>query len=409
MPSRSDVAIIGGGLVGTSLALALAPLKLSIDVIEAVSPDDSEQPSFDARTIALTWSSRQILDAIGAWPALAEKASPIHSIHVSNQGHSGITRLDRALINTEALGYVLPSRCLGQVLTQNTTLHPSISCHIPVSATNLQSSADAVRIYTNVNTLPLESTLVVLADGGRSRLGESLGMNRQETHYGQTALVTTVETDRPHEQRAYERFTPSGPLALLPSGENQFAVAWTLSIEKAESYIDLPADEFLAQLQRVFGDRAGFFKRVAARQTYALSRVRIPQPVCGRIVAVGNAAHQFHPVAGQGFNLGLRDVAELAECISQALGLGIDIGSPDVLSRYAQSRRRQARRVSRFTDGLVRLFSNELPGVTLLRNFGLNALELLPPVKQQLLRRTAGLAGNLPRLARGLPLELGGK
>ena len=371
MPSRSDVAIIGGGLVGTSLALALAPLKLSIDVIEAVSPDDSEQPSFDARTIALTWSSRQILDAIGAWPALAEKASPIHSIHVSNQGHSGITRLDRALINTEALGYVLPSRCLGQVLTQN--------------------------------------TLVVLADGGRSRLGESLGMNRQETHYGQTALVTTVETDRPHEQRAYERFTPSGPLALLPSGENQFAVAWTLSIEKAESYIALSADEFLAQLQRVFGDRAGFFKRVAARQTYALSRVRIPQPVCGRIVAVGNAAHQFHPVAGQGFNLGLRDVAELAECISQALGLGIDIGSPDVLSRYAQSRRRQARRVSRFTDGLVRLFSNELPGVTLLRNFGLNALELLPPVKQQLLRRTAGLAGNLPRLARGLPLELGGK
>ena len=408
MLSRSDVTIIGGGLVGTSLALALTPLKLSIDVIEAVSPDDPEQPSFDARTIALTWSSRQILNAIGVWPALAEHASPIHSIHVSNQGHSGITRLDRALIKTEALGYVLPSRCLGQMLVQNTALHPSISCHIPVSVTNLQSSVDAVRIYTNANTNPIESRLVVLADGGRSSLRESLGMTRQETRYDQTALVTNIETDRPHEHRAYERFTPSGPLALLPSGENQFAVAWTLPVQKAESYINLPADEFLARLQGVFGDRAGFFMRIGARKTYPLSLVQIPQPVCGRTVAVGNAAHQFHPVAGQGFNLGLRDVAELAECISESLGLGMDIGSPDVLSRYAQSRRKQTRRVSQFTDGLVQLFSNELPGVTLLRNIGLNAVELLPPIKRQLLRRTAGLAGRLPRLVRGLPIELGG-
>ena len=233
-------------------------------------------------------------------------------------------------------------------------------------------------------------------------------MTRQAPRYDQTALVTNIETDRPHEHRAYERFTPSGPLALLPSGENQFAVARTLPVQKAESYINLPADEFLARLQGVFGDRAGFFMRIGARKTYPLSLVRIPQPVCGRTVAVGNAAHQFHPVAGQGFNLGLRDVAELAACISESLGLGMDIGSPDVLSRYAQSRRKQTRRVSQFTDGLVPLFSNELPGVTLLRNIGLNAVELLPPIKRQLLRRTAGLAGRLPRLVRGLPIELGG-
>ena len=407
MSRRSDVVIIGGGLVGASLALALAPLKLSIDVIEAIPTDDPEQPSFDERTIALTWSSRRVLEALGVWHAIAERASPIHSIHVSNQGHSGITRLDRKLIQTQALGYVVPSRCLGQALIEGIGLRPSITCHIPTMVTDLESSAGAVRIQTDTDVNRIEATLAVLADGGRSTLGQSLGLTRQESRYDQAALVTTVGSDRAHKNRAYERFTPYGPLALLPSGENQFALAWTLPIDKAESYIGLPENDFLARLQGAFGERAGFFWRVGVRKTYALSLTEIPQPVCGRTVAIGNAAHLVHPVAGQGFNLGLRDVAELAEFISEALILGDDIGSPDVLSRYAVSRRKQTRRVLRFTDGLVRLFSNELPGITLLRNAGLNAVELLPPVKRLLLRRTAGLAGRLPRLARGLPLEPG--
>ena len=213
-----------------------------------------------------------------------------------------------------------------------------------------------------------------------------------------------VDTDRNHSGMAFERFTRHGPIALLPYGKSRFALAWTLPTHQAQLHAQLPISEFLALLQRDFGERAGLFEQVGKRSVYPLRWASVMPPSARRTVLVGNAAHEVHPVAGQGFNLGLRDAAELAEIIAYTAEKGQNIGHSAVVDHYARSRQQQTQRVLAFTDGLVRLFSAATPGVGLLRSVGLNAIELFPPVKRLLLRRTAGLSGRQPRLARGLPL-----
>jgi 2-octaprenyl-6-methoxyphenol hydroxylase len=245
---------------------------------------------------------------------------------------------------------------------------------------------------------------LVIADGGRSPLGLKAGIAKTEKRYPQSALVAIVDTDRKHSDMAFERFTRHGPIALLPFGKSRFALAWTLTTRQAQLHAQLPISEFLARLQRDFGERAGIFEQVGKRSVYPLRWASVMPPSARRTVLVGNAAHEVHPVAGQGFNLGLRDAAELAEFIACAAEKGQDIGHSAIVDHYARSRQQQTQRVLAFTDGLVRLFSAATPGVGLLRSAGLNAVELFPPVKRLLLRRTAGLSGRQPRLARGLPL-----
>ena len=404
MAHATDVVIIGGGLVGASLALALEPLELSIDVLESIPFNHDAQPSFDERTIALTFSSRRVFEAIGIWSEIATDACPIHSIHVSDQGHFGSTHLDRSLINTDALGYVVPSRTLGHALLNRLQDSITIRYHAPAVVASLQTDGDFVNVQVNNASGDRKARLAVLADGGRSPLGQQIGIRRLEKSYPEVVLVAMVATDQDHQHRAYERFTQHGPLALLPAGHQRFALAWTLPETTAKAYAELSNEDFLSRLQMSFGERAGVFCNVGKRNTYAVGLTELYQPVSGRVVAIGNAAHIVHPVAGQGFNLGLRDVAELAENLFAATEHHQDLGSMAVLSHYADHRRAQTRRVQHFTDGLLRIFSNDYPGLNLLRSAGLQTLDMMPGVKRHLLRRTAGLRGPLPRLARGLPL-----
>jgi 2-octaprenyl-6-methoxyphenol hydroxylase len=404
MTSRDDVLIVGGGLVGASLACALAPLGLRITVVESIPFNDNTQPSFDERTIAITWSSRRVFEAIGLWEEIACDAHSIRSIHVSDRGHAGMVRLHCSLINTEALGYVIPTRSIGQALVNRLQKVASIRYLTPVNAINLEITDDDVIVDCEGTSSPLSASLLVIADGGRSPLGPKLGIAKTKKRYPQSALVAIVDTDRKNSGMAFERFTRHGPIALLPFGKSRFALAWTLPTHQAQLHAQLPISEFLTRLQREFGERAGVFKQVGKRSVYPLRWISVIPPSARRTVLVGNAAHEVHPVAGQGFNLGLRDAAELAEIIACTAEKGQDIGHSAVVDHYARSRQQQTQRVLAFTDGLVRLFSATTPGVGLLRSAGLNAIELFPPVKRLLLRRTTGLSGRQPRLARGLPL-----
>ncbi len=401
---RSRVTIVGGGLAGASLACALEPLDLDITVLEATPPQHDDQPSFDERTIALTYSSRQVLEGIGLWPEIASDAGPIHRIHISNRGHSGFARLDRNLIGADALGYVIPTRALGRALTERLSNNPRVDYRCPAEVSSIDHDPLNSSIRVEVSGEKFSSSLVVLADGGRSSLGQSMGLKSNEKQYDKKALIGIVGVDRDQDATAYERFTRHGPLALLPLDARRYALAWTLPKAQASEMVTLPEKAFLEALQDAFGDRVGFFSRCDRLKAYPLRRVEVETPVGDRLIALGNAAHIVHPVAGQGFNLGLRDVAHLAEEIFHGLKNNKDIGDSEVLAQYANLRHRQTKRVLRFTDGLLQVFANDYPGLSSGRNFALNMLEILPPAKRMLLKRTAGLSGPLPRLARGLPL-----
>ena len=404
MTDHNDVLIVGGGLVGASLACAIAPLGLRISVIESIPLENQFQPSFDGRTVAITWSSRQIFDAIGIWKDIAPEAHPIRSIHVSDRGHAEMVRLNCSLIGTNALGYVIPTKNIGQLLVDRLTKSPAIRYLVPANAKRIDMTSDAVLVHCDGIDKPLSTSLLVIADGGRSPLAANIGITKNQKYHAESALVAMIESSWQHNSVAFERFTLEGPIALLPMEKSRFALAWTLPNQAAKFHLDLTDSEFLTRLQDQFGERAGLFKHVGKRKVHPLRRSSIFPPSAQRTVLVGNAAHELHPVAGQGFNLGLQDVAELAEVLTNAIENNKNIGHSSVIDRYAQKRQRQTKRVISFTEGLVKVFGISTPGAGLLRSIGLNALEICPPAKRSLLRRTAGLSGAQPRLARGVPL-----
>ncbi|MDN3516963.1 2-octaprenyl-6-methoxyphenyl hydroxylase [Aquisalimonas lutea] len=400
-----DVAIAGGGLVGASLAVALAGSGLAVRVVDPVTAEAPTQPSYDDRNTALAPASRRILEALGLWPAIAAEAAPIRSIHVSEQGAFGITRMDAAGEGLDALGHVVPNRVLGRVLRERLGQLPEAVQQVTarVEAVDWDDN-DAVAVRLDGDR-SLSARLLVAADGTHSVLRERLGIPCDDSDYGQCGIVANVTPARDPQGRAYERFTPEGPLALLPLRGGHASLVWTVAPERAEALAGLPDDAFLAALQDAFGYRLGRFLRAGRRAVYPLRLSRSRQRITTRGVLVGNAARTLHPVAGQGFNLALRDVAELAERLHVAAGRGDDPGSPELLRAYAAARRDDHRRVTAFTDGLVRLFSNRLPGLRLARNLGLLGMELFPAARQQLMRQAMGRGGRPPRLARGLPLE----
>ena len=405
--SAYDVVIVGGGMVGASLAIALGATPLRVAVLEAVPFRSDRQPSYDDRAIALAYGTRRIFEGMGLWSALQAEATPIREIHISDRGHFGFTRLDCRDEGVEALGYVAVGRVMGAVLAERLQALPNVDLLCPAAVTNVVSGGDHAEVTVECGGLAqrLTSRLVVAADGATSQVRDWFGIDTRRWDYGQTAVITNITPERPHQNRAFERFTDGGPLALLPMSGNRCSVVWTVRGARADQVLAMDDEAFLRALHARFGDRLGSFLRVGARRAYPLQLVRAREHVRPRLALIGNAAHTLHPVAGQGFNLGLRDVAVLAEVLSDAAADGGDIGSLEVLRSYAQWRRQDHLKMIAFTDGLARVFANPLAPLRALRNAGMLAVDLLPTLKHVLTRHTMGLAGKLPRLARGLPLS----
>ena len=404
--SRYDVIIIGGGMVGASLACALSGQDLRVAIVEAVQPGVRDAPGYDERAIALAYGTKRIFTGLQLWDELAAAATPIHRIHVSDRGHFGMTRMDRSDEGLSALGYVVPARVIGQVLGDAVAHLDGVDFYCParVSAVRRTEAEVQIDIIRNNASETLSARLLVAADGVNSAIREQFGIDSRESDYKQTAIVTNITPQLPHRNIAYERFTETGPLALLPMTEQRCAVVWTVASEHADEVMALDDDAFLARLQERFGYRLGSLKRPGLRQAWPLKLLQATESVRERLALVGNAAHTLHPIAGQGFNLGARDIAVLAEVLVEAVRNGQDPGALEVLDRYAAWRHADHQSVTVFTDGLARLFTLPLPALGMARSAGMLALDLLPPAKRLLTRMTMGRGGKTPRLARGLPL-----
>lgn len=397
-------------MIGTSLGLALAPLNLKIAVVEAVARGAAQQPSFDDRSTALSRSSQRMFAAMGLWPDIVAASTPIKSIHVSDKGRFGFSHIDAAQQKVEALGYVVINRVLGQVLQDALAEVDGLDLICPGTITALDSTANHVEVTINAADKPrsLSCKLLVAADGANSTVRDMIGISATRVAYGQWAVIGNVLPSIPPDNRAFERFTDTGPVAMLPVADDRAGFVWMLSPDSAKEMLSLTDAEFTARLQDTFGYRLGRFSKVGKRAAYPLALTKANGLIARRSVVVGNAAHGLHPVAAQGFNLGMRDVAALCDCIADARaeqGVAFDCGDTAILENYAQWRRDDQSKVVRFTDGIVRLFADTRPPVRALRNLGMLAFDLIPGVRSVFAKHTMGLAGRLPRLSRGVPLE----
>lgn len=408
-----DILIVGGGMVGATMAYALSPLPLRIGVIEAVPFKSGGQPSYDDRAIALAYGSARIFESMGLWPKFASKISPIKKIHISDRGHFGAARIDSAEEKVDALGYVIESRVIGAVLADELPKLENVELICPATVTNVELSAREARlsIERDGRQQQLTSKLLIAADGGHSVVRQLLDIPTRSWDYDQAAVIANITPERHHQGVAYERFTDTGPVAMLPNSyaetgdPNRCSLVWTVRSGDEARLLGLSDNEFLAELQTRFGYRLGELEKVGHRNAYPLKLVRAKQQVRPRLALIGNAAHTLHPIAGQGFNLGQRDVAVLADVLATAVAEGEDIGAAEVMQRYTDWRYWDHKKVIGLTDGLARLFINPLAPVALARNIGLFTVDVMPPLKRLLSRQTLGLAGKLPRLAMGLPLR----
>jgi len=405
-----DIVIAGGGMIGTSLALALAPLKLRIAVVEAVARGAAQQPSFDDRSTALSRSSQRMFEAMTLWPDIVAASTPIKSIHVSDKGRFGFSHIDAAQQKVEALGYVVINRVLGEVLQDGLTKVGGLDLICPGTITAVATADNQVDVVVEEKgkSRSLSCDLLVAADGANSAVRDMIGISATRVDYEQWAVIGNVLPEKAPDNRAFERFTESGPVAMLPVADNRAGFVWMLSPERAKEMLSLTDEEFTMQLQETFGYRLGKFSKVGKRAAYPLALTKANGLIARRSVIVGNAAHGLHPVAAQGFNLGMRDVAALCDCIADARdesGESFDCGNTAILENYAEWRRDDQGKVVRFTDGIVRLFGDTRAPVRTLRNLGMLAFDMIPGVRKTFAKHTMGLAGRLPRLSRGLPLE----
>jgi len=393
-----DLIIVGGGMVGASLALALKTSSLKIAIIEAFNFKTNQQPSYDDRGIALSYGSQSIFETMGLWSHLAPHSTAIKDIHISDRGHFGATRLSAEAENVPALGQVILARAMGQVLNQAIAEHETIDIICPSTVTALKNQDNAVELTLD-NERPLTAKLIVAADGANSTIRKLLGLSVTEQTYQQTAITANINTERPHLNRAYERFTEHGPIALLPMPDQRCSLIWTVKSGNEIAINELDDKAFLKKLQSEFGYRLGKFTQIGKRGHFPLKLTQTDQPIQNRIVFVGNAAHNLHPIAGQGFNLGLRDVIALADVLVNEVN---DCGNAQLLHEYQNWQQNDQDSVIKATDILVRLFSNDNPILGHGRSAGLIMIDLFPPAKHWLVQKSMGLGKRQPRLARGL-------
>ncbi len=391
---RAELAIIGGGLVGASLALALQGEARArgwrICLIEPFAPGGGYQPSYDARSTALSYGSRLIYQRLGLWPAIAQRAEPILQIHVSDRGRFGAARLSAEAEGVPALGYVVENAWIGHCLWQALDAEV-VSWRCPAEVSRLEALGDGYRLTLSDDS-QLDCDLAILADGGRSGLREQLGIGVSHTPYGQTALIANISPQQAHRGQAFERFTEDGPMALLPLADNRCALVWTRSCADAERLLRLDEAGFLDELQQAFGYRLGALRQVGARNLYPLTLVEAEEQVRPHLVVLGNAAHSLHPIAGQGYNLSLRDTLALAETL---LDSHAPLGDFATLQRYVRRQHTDQQLTVGFSDQVTRLFSSGEPLLAAGRNLGLLGLDLLPPAKHWFARQAMGLGTRL--------------
>ncbi len=376
----NHIVIVGGGPVGSVLALALQQQSIAFTMLEARARGASHQ---DTRALALSYGSRLILEKLGVWDAVETQATAINTIHISQRGGLGRTKLNAADHNLPAIGYVLPYGALTQAL--DGALDTSQVLY-EAEATQIKPSEPFAAVIFNQNgkSQILVSAMLVVADGGRS-LGEIAGIERETKEYGHDALVSKVTAELPHNNIAYERFTPQGPMALLPNGETGFSLVWTGLQANIHALLALDNSTFLIQLHEAFGDRVGKFLTIEKRLSFPLKLSRLQPSTSSHLAVIGNAAQTMHPVAGQGFNVGLRDAWTLADLIVNTPENAL--GSAAMLDAYSKERNRDVKGGVLFTDLLVNVFSNDTIGLSAIRGAGLGAFELLKPVKNMLVSK----------------------
>ncbi|NNH01073.1 2-octaprenyl-6-methoxyphenyl hydroxylase [Acinetobacter sp. ANC 5414] len=399
---QQEVIIVGGGMVGLSLALMLAKANIGVKLLEAIkypNYDDANlapyHSSFDARNSALSRRSVQIYQELGLWNALQEHATPILEVHITEQGSFGKARLKAEQEKVESFGQVIENAWLGRVLLTEVRKQPLIELIDGVQVTSLTQDANQAHIEAlrGEEILSLQSKLVIAADGRDSFCRKALGIGADEHDYDQVAIVTTVQTSKPHNHVGFERFSPLGPLALLPlPGEYRRSVVWPVKKGTEGEWLGEENDQhFLDALQETYGDRAGKFQKTGRRFSFPLSQVLAEKQAVGRVVLMGNAAHTIHPVAGQGFNLCMRDAYVLVRSLTEQLSKSEDIGEPSMLLAYEQARLTDQQRVIKFCDTVVRGFSNQNPVLKLIRNTGLLAFDTIPGIKPLVANYAMGL------------------
>lgn len=403
--SKVDITILGAGMAGASLVHFLAPARaagLSIALIDrqplSWDKDDSDRPpSFDGRATALSWGTRQILEELGIWNSIAPYACSIDHIQVSDEGRFGQAQLHANEQNTEALGYIIENHRLGHGLLSGLSASDSLHVMAPNSVETVRMTAEGAELILD-DGRTLTTTLLIMADGGRSPLPRQLGIEQSRKDYGAQALVTQVKCEKPHDHWAYERFSSDGPIAFLPLNKDEYAVVWTLSDDEVDDVLALADDVLIERLQARIGYRVGKISAMGERLTYPLALVKSSEQVRRSLVLLGNAAHSLHPVAGQGFNLTLRDAAVLAEHLNRAAMQEQDVGSLDVLEAYLQQQSADQRNTIAASDLLPRIFGSKVPAVALLRDAGLLTMAAAPVARRLFARHAMGLGHTAAKL-----------
>ncbi len=398
--SRCEIAIVGGGLNGLTAAVALAGAGFDIVLIDRRDPRETLDAGFDGRVSSIAWSSKVMLEIMGVWQGVADEAEPILEIRVSDGNAPLFLHYDHRDIGDHPLGFIAENRTLRRALIDRIASLDTVQIKTPHGVAGLERGPETATLSLDDGS-QVSAALVIACDGAASPVRDMAGIRHIRHAYGQTGIVTTVLHERPHRSIAHERFLPAGPFAILPLPGNRASLVWTEADDIAERILALDDAAFLEELMWRFGDFLGAVEPVGPRWSYPLTLVHAERYADHRLALVGDSAHLIHPIAGQGYNLGLRDTAALAEVLTDRRRLGLEPGHSDGLERYARWRRVDNLMLIAVTDSLNRLFSNDLAPIRLARDVGLAAVNQLPPLKKLFMRHAMGTVGHLPRLLRG--------